>query len=205
MVTVIVGEKGDSYTIQKALLTNASKWFVSALNERFTEGKELTLRFPDTEPEVIQYFFYFLIRGTAPLNALSNNSGKDKHNQLLAVRIWAFGDKHFLPGLQNKAMKHLFECFGYGNTNQYPEIATVSEAFATSRNASTMRRFMMILLVAGLRCKYRMATAGYTTAEIEVLEGIPGLVGHLANELASSAPNPNSRSQHQAAEFLVPE
>ncbi|KAK3686673.1 hypothetical protein LTR37_019604 [Vermiconidia calcicola] len=188
-VTIKVGNKAKAYKVQRMILTNASSWFVKALNERFKEGKQLELHFPGTDPQVLEYFLYYLIRGSAPLNSKADNGSKDSYNQLLAVRIWVFGDQHFLPGLQNEAMRHLHTSF---RANIWPEVATVREAIDSTTSESALRRYMIAKLVAGLRHKGSSLSPhqkGYDLAQLQALDGLPGLAVDLGKEIMRDLPS----------------
>lgn len=148
MVTIFAGEEEKPYKIQRTLLTDASE----VLEAEIVEGGNDTLSFPDTDPRVIEYFLYFLLRGNAPLNAASETGDHDYLNQLLAIRIWEFGDDWFLPKLQNQAMRHLTSTF---RRETYPAIATVKESLECTKPESEMCMFMMSQLMSGLHRRAR--------------------------------------------------
>lgn len=177
----MVGGEAKTYKIQRMILTNASEWFVKALNERFTEGKELTLRFPETDPRVVEYFLYFLVHGNAPLHR-GANAPQGQETNLLAVRIWTFGGKHFLPKLQNQALECLGDQFIRGNL---PSIETIGEALENSAPKCALRRFMMKVLISGLK---RETTNAYSPEKLQPLEGIAGAMGDLAHGIVVYRP-----------------
>lgn len=70
MATVIVGdEKSTSrpavtYLIHKELLTAASPFFAAALNSTFAEGLDQTVRLPEENPEIFEWFLQWLYTGS---------------------------------------------------------------------------------------------------------------------------------------------
>ncbi|KAK5172962.1 uncharacterized protein LTR77_003084 [Saxophila tyrrhenica] len=70
MATVIVGDATDKtrpetrYTIHKDLLTSASPFFAAALNGKFTESLDQTVRLPEEKPEIFEWFLQWLYTGT---------------------------------------------------------------------------------------------------------------------------------------------
>jgi hypothetical protein len=50
----------ETFTVQKALLTNASDYFVAALDGRFEEADKLILTLPGTDVEAVRLFIYWL-------------------------------------------------------------------------------------------------------------------------------------------------
>ena len=69
MITVIAGADETEFSVQRALLTNASKWFKSAPEGHFAEKTTRILRFPGVEPQVIECFLYYLFQACSPFEA----------------------------------------------------------------------------------------------------------------------------------------
>ena len=166
-------ETQKEYKIQRALLVNASVSFEKALTGNWKEATELKLVLEDIDIEVVEQFLYFLIRGEVQLPP------RNAQNELLAVRLWVFADKYFLPKLQNLVMRHLYWCHSPHITDSaYPSIRTITEALNTSMPGSALYKFMMSMLVTGLRegNMYEGDMGQYTSDEIQLLERLPGVL-----------------------------
>ena len=186
----IAGENGKEYSIQRTILTDASEWFKKALDERYIVGHQLTLRFPDTDTQTIDYFLYYLIRGEVPFT--KPTPGYDLvsiDGELVAIRLWIFGDRHFLPKLQDEAMKHLH----FFSSLRYPNMDQVKESLENSTSGSTLDFYMVEALISGLCLKAQTCATGvsgekaqgYSIEEVTTaLEGIPGVMAELLQGLA---------------------
>lgn len=119
----------------------------------------------------------------------------------MAVRLWIFGDKHFLPELQNIAMRRLHDLL----TVEYPSIETVLVAYENSPPKSVLRKIMMRDLLMGLKGKEENpACEGYLPDDLEELNGVPGFASDLAQILASVLRRHNHIVNHQDVEaFLI--
>lgn len=181
LVSLYVDGVMEPYKVQRSLLTQASPWFVKALDERFQEGQNLKLEFPDTKQETLEFFLRWLFKPTEPWPPykLSEMSRQLLHDQqLAAVRLWIFADKHFIPALQDVAMRNLFEFL----RSAYPQIDTVYEAYENSQSTSPLRKIMMTNLLRGLKSKANEGE-GFTADEVEVLKNIQGFTSDLAKQL----------------------
>ena len=195
MITIMVGENETKYTIQPALLTNASKWFVEAPGEGFIE-----LRFVETDLEFIEYLLYYLLRGAVPLNIEmpGDDDEIDYLKQRLAVCLWVFGDKHSRPKLQNHAVRHLHSLFH--RPCHGLKMDSIREALETSPDLSRLHNFMMGKLVAGLRkgpedraAGVENSVFGYAPRDLQALESVPGVMMGLVELLAKILPKVEDR------------
>jgi hypothetical protein len=166
-------ERQKEYKIQRDLLVNASVSFQKAPTRSWKEAAESRLALDDTEIEAIEQFLYFLIRGEVRLPLRS------AQNELLPVRLWVFTVKHFLPKLQNLIMRHLYSSHSPSVVDSaYPQIQTITEELNTSVPDSALYKFMMWVLVTGLRdgSLYEYDMGQDTSDEILLLERLPGVL-----------------------------
>lgn len=142
MIVVLTEDRSEvTYTAQRTLLANSSPWFAKALDVRFREGRNCTLHLPEESSEVVEHFLYWLFNGTLALSDNVDSAQVDvvHHAQLLATRLWIFGDKHFLPRLQNQAMKLLHRLLQLA----FPTISMIAEAYNNSPPESGLRKIML--------------------------------------------------------------
>lgn len=224
LVTIAVGQEGTEkppkeYRIQRTLLINASEWFDKALRNDWKEGQDRKLSFPGTDPQVVEVFLYYLICGVKPFDIDDIDDGTPGC-QRLAVRIWIFGDEHFLPKLQNHAMEQLYSHFGnYGEGSSSLEVETMRETFEGCAIDSHLYTFMYHKLNTGLqeRVKYDISMAstpdrqklskpgGLDIKDVELLEGCPGLFKKLARVVVRLMSTPNCEYIVRPLEdYLVP-
>ena len=175
-IVLIYAEDSDRpYKVQRTLLTRLSKWFETALSDRFVEGQRLELRFPDTHKRTLELFLYWLFERVLPEHAGDVDVVRDCLDiwpeQLAYVRLWAFADKHFAPALQNAAMRSLYPLVAH---EAYPSMAIIRGAYKNSPASSTMRDLMMTQISSGLLGKV------YDSLQVGKLGDIPGFTKHLA-------------------------
>jgi hypothetical protein len=109
-----------SHRVSKAILCQASPYFVKALNGSFREGKERTLRLPGCDPDTFELSIAYLATAALPdypgvADILSDLEGEAAEQmgenietiQKKLIRLWSFADRHLLPKLQNAAMRGL--------------------------------------------------------------------------------------------------
>ncbi|KAK5166590.1 uncharacterized protein LTR77_008133 [Saxophila tyrrhenica] len=118
----IVLEDGGRYFVQKAILYNASQYFVKALEGSFIESTEQVLKLPGCDSATFDVFFFWLCKGNLPttlqvigglgyqdrdVSTMRARRSEDCEKQKLIVRTWCFGDACLLPVLQDVAMRAL--------------------------------------------------------------------------------------------------
>ncbi|KAK5699089.1 hypothetical protein LTR97_006738 [Elasticomyces elasticus] len=99
LVKLVVGD-GDAqktFKAHKGVLAFYSSWFNAALNGKFREALEGTVKLPTEDPAVVQLFIYwtktrrFCKVHEDPMGVISYDS---------LARLWVFGDSHEIPLLQ---------------------------------------------------------------------------------------------------------
>ena len=175
------------YKIQRTPSVNASPWFEKALSGNWAESNDKKVVFRDVDPTVMEYFLYYLMRGEIGITVQSqqNELLYSQQDELTAVRLCVFADKHFLPKLQNHAMNYLHAVMGRThNDRPYTCINTIAEALEASTPGSPLYRFKMAVLTTGLNngsvyedTRGSIIHMGkYTSEEVVVLERIPGVM-----------------------------
>ena len=173
-------EPAYSFEVQCSLLVIASPWFAKALDGRFLEGQRRRLHFPETHVDVVKAFLYWLFSGNLEVDEFI---GKDKVNPsarvnlIICCRLWAFGDGHFLPILQNDVIRVMNKWV----THDWPSCETIREAYLVSSPGAALRRLILHELVYGYTSQLVPGEGcnGYTTAEVESLNPCPGLFADL--------------------------
>ncbi|KAF7187084.1 hypothetical protein HII31_11693 [Pseudocercospora fuligena] len=109
-------EDGGNFSVQKAILRNASAYFEKALESHFKEGKDKRLRLPGCTTATFQIFLYWLCKAKLPdfdsyfrsvLASTKSNEAECDDVQVQLVRLWAMADLWILPELQNAATRAL--------------------------------------------------------------------------------------------------
>lgn len=109
--TVIVGQGGEAkeFRIPKALLCARSSWFASALEgDRFIEGTTRVIRLPDDSPEAFEAFQYYIYHKDLAFREIDESTDVPTQVQC-NFRVWVFGDKYNMTGLQNCIMLRICE------------------------------------------------------------------------------------------------
>ena len=211
MVTLVVGSGVQKeYNVQRALLINSSARFKKALDGNWKEGKESRLQFPDTEIDVVEQFFCFLIRGEVQPPKHSPDT------ELLPVRLWAFADKYIPPKLQNQVIAHVHESYSIRPRSQsyptrdpvYPPFHTIAEALEVSSPGSALFTLMVSYLVGGL-C-FGMFSSGedpkYTDDDLEIFERSSGrIAGIIKASVLCAIRFSGNRREPDIAELMVKE
>ena len=140
--TIIVGEEGKKFFAHKALLSFYSTYFERSLNSSFQEGESGEVVLFDVKPKVFQCFFNWLYNGTlfdaAPCQKADEESLMEQQ-QDLCYKVWIFGHRNDIPGLQNAAINALRDiivltwCF-----QQY----TISFMYDETPKSAKIRRFI---------------------------------------------------------------
>lgn len=144
LVAIIPDGTVQSILVSKAILCQTCDYFVKALEGEFKEAGERTLRLPGWSVDVVQLFIYWAYKWKLPTVAdhTPGSSGQieaTKQAQLNLVRLWMFGDQHFIPRMQNAAMERLLRLSG--NTPTATE--AIELAFQEAPKDSTLSRFAL--------------------------------------------------------------
>lgn len=111
-------EDGGSFNVQKALLCEASNYFVEALNGRFVESVSKTLRLPGCDTQTFKLFLFWICKQTLPGHADSARWSRSYEvigvYLVQMVRLWALGEMLMMPKMQNAAMQQLLEAMNDG-------------------------------------------------------------------------------------------
>lgn len=114
-------EDGGQYTVQRAVLCNASEYFRAALLGRFAEARDKKLRLPGCESALFEILLYWICNRELPDLAPETDLlpwGVEKIEEsylTLAgiqeelVRAWHLADMYLMPALQNEIMDRLLD------------------------------------------------------------------------------------------------
>ncbi|KAF2769778.1 hypothetical protein EJ03DRAFT_351045 [Teratosphaeria nubilosa] len=184
LVTLIPdGEDCQTYRVSCATLCETSEYFRAALQGNFREVSSGILTFPGFDDKTLQGFVYWLSEGDLPdhedfLSWDVRDRDEQDFNErlleweLLLIRLWAFGDQHLLPRLQNRAMIPLLQAM----MEQTLAPQAVREIFERTAKDAQLRRAATIQVTGDLTGTY------YQDDEVEELSQIPGLLVAVMNE-----------------------
>lgn len=194
----------DTFKIQRALLLNASPWFTPALDKASNEEQVRTLTFTETPIRVLHYFVCWLLNGKLLIEEFTDDLEKSDR-ELLAVRLWIFGDKHLLPVIKNIAIRTIF----WQVTGKNPEVQTIMEALHGSPTGSPLRKLMMRTLVANWMVVTEEGDSepGYMTEDLGRYGAIAGFTEDFAREMENLIQGMRmmSRQPDKAETYLVSE
>ncbi|KAK5137777.1 hypothetical protein LTR08_007349 [Meristemomyces frigidus] len=175
LISVKLEGSDKTFMMQKALLCDASEYFVAALNGSFREGVERTISLPGCSAETFELFLFWLLRNKLPHSApdkpTEGTLARDR--QLLLSRLWSFGQICLIPKLQNDAMRALLELF-HGNQ---VDILVVEEVVAREPIDSVLRDAVMRDVLNDYICN------DHTEMQKDRLGAIPGFMSDLTGRL----------------------
>lgn len=165
--------------VQRFVLTKASPYFAKALNSNFKEGQTKTLRFPGTDPRIVEYFLRFLFYDDAGMHG-AKHPGSDP---LLGIRLWVFGDQHMVHFFKNWSMTYLHK-LAINQTQDFT-IEIIHEALNNSEPSSPLWDLILGILLLGLNKSTskqptsdhpRTSQIRFETSDLLPLEEIPGFM-----------------------------
>lgn len=134
LIKIYVGEDMPKpYLVQQELLFATSDYFRKALQQKFVEGHEGVLRFPQDDADAWVDFLHFIFYGKLPEPNNYEYDLQSKHS-----RLWIMGDKYIIPRLQNAAMTVLLA----STISDYVELDVIKEAFEQTVPGAHLRKLM---------------------------------------------------------------
>lgn len=118
-------EDGGNFTVQRALLCNASEYFRAALQGQFAESQTKKLRLPGCDTRSFELLLYWICNKQLPGSLSRRHSLKwddenydeseraTEHLQGSLARLWYTAGMYLMPALQNKVMDCLLDIFGH--------------------------------------------------------------------------------------------
>lgn len=222
LVSIILENSHETFTIQKTLLSDASEYFNKALNGGFKEAQKHVMRLPGCDIETLHLFMYWLYKHDLPdvvtiVDELPSRTTETKARvtelQLKLVRLWTFADKYLMPKLQNATMIQLLEIFSIA----YCRAETASLAFNSSTQGAKIRTAVLHAVLYHQRPDRQTNAYNeqkYNEDAMNVLGATPGFLSayHLAIRNSSCGMlachckrSCYSTSQRVHKDFLVPE
>ncbi|KAK5110163.1 hypothetical protein LTR85_001545 [Meristemomyces frigidus] len=203
MVTITLEGSHNTFKVQKALLCSTSEYFKKALNGRFKESGDRTLKLLGCEEETFQLVLYWLVHRTLPDAAEETDTASldyekryqlSSNRQVLLIKVWSFGDACLITKLQNEAMRSLL------NPLRLYSVSPVAlrEAFATTSVSSVLREVLMTEIVPDLY------DVDYDEEEMAALGAIPGFLGALLG-VTRQCGSRESASSQDPKQFMVRE
>lgn len=202
MITLAPDDSEKTFQVSHALLIAASSWFEKALDMRFKEGHDRVLRLLDTDTATIENFLFWLYHRRNPFSKSetlnTEECDDDEARRVAAIRFWAFGDKHFIPRMQEIAMLTLVRSME--QPRRWPSPNIIKLGYTVSAAGSPLRRLLSEASIAGLIAHQLPAAKkgrrrherherhpelappltvgpeGYTLADFEPIEDTPGLL-----------------------------
>lgn len=78
VISVLVGQKEQPFTVHKDLMCAKSKFFAAACSERWMDGKSKVVRLPESEAQVFQIYMAWLFTGNAAVEGIKNTITEDE-------------------------------------------------------------------------------------------------------------------------------
>jgi hypothetical protein len=181
-------EDGETYSVQKAVLCNASEYFDKALNGPFREALEGVLKLPDCYGYIFENFIYWLFQKDLSHLLLSD------FPHIRLVTLWCFGETYLLPKFQNCVMRTLITSF----KDCYVDPEAVELAMSASQVNSPLWRAMV------KRAASDYSDPGMPTDQKLKLESNTELLVAVARQLASEH-SIGGVDDSEADNYLVPE
>ncbi|KAK5677073.1 hypothetical protein LTS10_010262 [Elasticomyces elasticus] len=152
LITVRVGsgEGLRDFKLPKALLCARVAWFDSALrDERFLEGNTGIITLPEDDPGIFVAVHYYIYNQTLSFPQISRddeNSMRAEHISY-CIRIWIFGHKYCMVGLQNCAMQKTCSLLKEDEEEPLLDNATLKACFAYTVPGSPLRTLAIDYIV----------------------------------------------------------
>lgn len=159
-----------------SLLVTASPYFAAALNGKFAESSEKSLRLPGVTGPVFQQMLHWICQAEL-VDELSDPS----EWQVMLVQLWFVADMCMMPALANEPAMILDAGIGHERV----EVETVSEIWKLAPADSNWRRYIVNELRVDLDGDSHM------TEELDILGRLPGFVGSLTHCTRAHGSNPD--------------
>lgn len=134
------------FQVYKGLLTHYSSYFRTALNGKWKEGADKTVRLPEDNPDVFKVFFHWIMTGRL-FTTINTEIPLTEH---LICEIFVFGDARGIPELCNVAID-VFFAKSVQTLNFY--MPTLGYIYENTLPGSALRRFVVNFAVMNLECK----------------------------------------------------
>lgn len=151
MITIEL-EDGGNFTVQKALLSNASDYFDRAVNGRFMESSTKTLKLKEWSTESFQLFLHWVCRHSLPdffsdIDELPDDSPEQIASgdavrdaaQIQLIQLWVKADMCLMPALQNAAMNELLKVLSISTA----AVSAIRLAFEKTSSDSPLRALFL--------------------------------------------------------------
>ena len=190
VVTIALESTTQTFSVQKALLCNASRYFTTALSGAFKESDAQTLKLPGCDEHTFRLFLYWLCNHKFPdpyKDAVTLTHGSEEKKayittqQLLLVKLWVFGDAYLLPRLQNDTMRRLLQLL----QDTYIRAEAVQLAFTAAPFASKIREVAIAELVHSYGKHDQYGGLRYDDDDISLLAATPGLMQSMLQTLTT--------------------
>lgn len=225
MITLAPEDSEKTFKVPRALLITASSWFEKALDKRFREGQNGVLKLFDTNTETIENFLFWLYYRRNPFSKCptvdknTDDCDNEEAHRVAAINFWAFGDKHFIPRIQEVAMLTLVRSMD--KDRKWPSLSVIKLGYTVSAAGSPLRSLLSEMSVAGLVARQNCPTKkrrrrhdrltelpppstanlegsapeGYALEDFEQIEDTPGLLIDILKSFIS-----RSSAEDQAAQ-----
>ena len=165
-------------------MCSASDYFVKALNGKFKEATDYTLRLPGCDEDALRFFVYYLTHGKTLLEfdetcgelagswdeRDSDASQFARKHILILMHVWKFADVTLMPKLQNVAIKWICKLMSWIKL----DVDLVRVAFADTAEDSHLRKAMVGEVIGEWQLEYLLPTVPKQARIMDGLGSIPG-------------------------------
>ncbi|KAK4501712.1 hypothetical protein PRZ48_007521 [Zasmidium cellare] len=181
MATIQLDDTSEVYTVQRALLLQASDYFQKALDGHISEDGRRILRLPGCDTPTLQLFLLWLYKRALPdfgeyqatllerlgvESEIVMKSSIDLQTKL--VKLWSFGEMFLIPALQNDTTDALLDVVE-ADKLQPAAVALVYQTISSDM----IKRMCAKEALNGWRERF------YSEHELSLLGGIPGFMGEI--------------------------
>lgn len=159
-MTIALDDASTHFKVPKFILRDASEYFTSALDGKFSEAAKKRIRLRYCETQTAEVLIYWLYQKELPdfeselgmkcaVRTLGGHQFRDPppeeettQHYILLARLWMLGDYLMMPKLQNAAMTKLLNI-----SRMHPSMmmaaTTIAEVFRISYSGSVLRRVVL--------------------------------------------------------------
>ena len=191
LITIILTNSTETFSVQKALLCNVSEYFAKALKGRFNEAKTRALTLPDCDIDTVQMFLYWLCNLEVPNSremvyehARGSETRREvvSQQQLQLIRLWCFGDRFLIPRLQNAAVRDLVDLLDIS----YIRAAAMALVFNTTHETSPLRALAVHSFLVYYPTINAYGEQTYSEDALNMMGGTPGVLAKCFEFVATS-------------------
>lgn len=180
LITIsLEGESGlDNFAVSKALLCNASSYFIKAPEGKFAEAQTRSLKLPGCSSKNFRAFLHYILHKSLPKIEITSSDQFDTLDVALwhrmkndMVRVYAFADTILMPAFAKEALDCLLRMIN----DTYIHIDTVELIYELSAERLLLRETAVAEMLWTDYC------VGYGREEMDRFSALPGFFHDFAD------------------------